>query len=83
MRVVRLVLIGVLAYVVSVVVLFPAAPVVERVKARLPEFVELGAVRGTEHCHNENATAHSFCHLHRLSSPGSPAGCRPLSNPVM
>jgi len=45
MRVVRLILLGLLAYLVSVVFLFPAAPLVERIKPNIKP-VELAGVSG-------------------------------------
>jgi len=45
MRVVRLILLGLLAYVISVIFLFPAAPIVERVKPNLQP-VQLAGVSG-------------------------------------
>lgn len=45
MRVVRLVLLGMLAYIVSVVFLFPAAPLIERIKPQIQP-VQLAGVTG-------------------------------------
>ena len=46
MRIVRLVLLGVVAYVVSVLALFPVAPVIERFRDRIPPTVQIDGVSG-------------------------------------